>query len=277
MKKWNDDGQCCDKCLHFNMELGCGVSLKEGLLGFLPGGCSNHGHRFYENKKETERLLNLWDDANGSVEEWRDNSKIIKRDQQKNNCGTCVGLMPGLLGNCVEWQLNAHGERFGCLKNGYKFYANRIQTEAILEWHDDRFGKIDELKEKESDVEDFDFRYGDPVWTASIGNLVVTDVDEKRVYTSRPSRTGSIIAFAIDGKSIHSEAGDGNRILFHGHNLKVTVEEEMPVRIIIKHESVYRDPKTGELRIKTSGKDMGYVVPDGWERVYGPVKVQIPE
>ena len=277
MKKWNGN---CVSCYHYEGSNGCSDNICSGTRTNNEGKCSGSGWRFYAKREESERLLKLWDDTNGSVAEWRENDRIAAW-RYKEDCDDCMGHR-----KCTTW-VKGCGDNTGtcCRGKGWKphFYANRPQTEALLKWHDDRLGTIQERlakeerlnwvkKAKEADVEDLDLRVGDKV----------SQVTQRKGKVVERINTGSVRVEFKDGSSqLFSNSGGstmiGSQELYHGHNLPVTVEEEKPVRMIIKHESVYRDPKTGELRIKTSGKDMGYVVPDGWERVYGPVKVQIPE
>ncbi len=231
-----------------------------------------------------------------------------KYKEDGKGCMSCFGA-----NFCPSWrrQLKTIPKYNACAVADYKYYANKTETESLLENYKHiprgsredltfccpKCGSADCMMAPDTEVgrlcckcdtlwfadkdhteklasEDLDFRVGDPAWTASLGNLEIYEIDEKRIYTHPVGMEHRNIAFMLDGRSVYEM---GEKILFHGHDLEATVKEKMPVRTITQYETVYKHPVTSKLEIKISGKDKGYVIPKGWEAVYGPVEVQIPE
>ena len=146
MKAWDDDGAMCETCIG---EQNCEEWRKE--LKYWGSCAADKDERVgridcYANKEETEHLLKLWDEANGSIAEWRRNAKIIQYDSFNDSCGSCIGKMV-MCADCKYWcrEIKKNVDLCYCSD----CYANKVQTEELLKFHNDRYGTIQERPKKE--------------------------------------------------------------------------------------------------------------------------------
>ena len=107
----------------------------------------------YTNKTECEALLKYWNDKEGSADEWRMNNVPMKKwNDDGLMCESCMGDVL----DCKPWiksiGLKWCGERT-------KAYANKAQTEALLKWHNDRYGSIEQAR-RDSEKEKAKYIFG---------------------------------------------------------------------------------------------------------------------
>ena len=131
MMRFDEDGMCCESCMGYRE---CGKWTAE-----IKRYCDKKNARAYANKSECEAILKYWDDKEGSIEEWRRNDiPMKKRHEQGIGCESCFGWI-----FCSKWKKELN---IGACGLGYKAYANKPQTEALLKWHNDRYGSIEQAR-----------------------------------------------------------------------------------------------------------------------------------
>lgn len=264
MKKWNEDGMMCSSC-YGNKDSCTSYRLQLGLINKSKTVCGDNSYKYYSNILEVERLLRLWDDANGSIAEWRKNDRgMLELNDDGLDCDSCMGHDV-----CESWVCECGGRKW-CGIGGYKsYYANKQQTEALLKWHDDRFGKIVEKEKAVDDMDDMNFRVGDAVSFVTTENGRLTHINNEELRGEFPS---AIINFR---KSKNGDYRCGDYTLYHGHDPKVTVEEEKPVRTVEKWLTVFLNDKTLKTEIVLRDHDEHILSVGENIKIYGPVKVQI--
>jgi hypothetical protein len=274
MKKFNEDRDGCRTCfLLENNEFNDKICNRD-----------DFGWSCYKNAEETEALLKEWDEKNGSAAEWRKNNVFMVNFDIKDPCEGCIGC-----GRCDAWKSELKVLKH-CIGN---YYANKKQTEALLQWHDKKHGNIQDRLKKEASgwsgviyesVDDLDFRVGDAVTVVGLNGIWETEV-----WKVGPNKPGfypvrlHLFGLGEIGFKNNGEGGEGSR-LYHGHNLKITVEEKKPVRTVDGWVYLYM---TSENVIKTTGV---YSTDTGCESsieaakkllrrniISAPTKVQIPE
>lgn len=127
-------------------------------------------------------------------------------------CDTCMGNT-----GCSDWLSSIH--LYGCGISS-RAYANKEQVEWLLEYHENKGGKM----------EDLCFMVGDKVFTTRFGNGVVDKVGGQGFgsYTVRVKfKEAGIVWYTPQG---FYHTSDTERSLFHGHDLKISMVEKLPVR-----------------------------------------------
>lgn len=142
MKKINDDSMGCNSC--YGYQKGCcdWVRVCTGIKNGID--CHNVREycvgKYYANNQQCEHLLNLWDDANGSIKRYMSHNKTERIWIDGGKCPSCSGL-----GKCADWcEEIGLGEDWFHQCKGHKCFCQKPQTESLLKWHDDRYGKIGE-------------------------------------------------------------------------------------------------------------------------------------
>jgi len=129
---------------------------------------------------------------------------MLKHNDDGKVCTTCIGYNNC---DCSQWVINCKDDLTGCLNvNNYKFYANKKQVEAMLEW-------IDNKK----------FKAGDKISRISVDEGYI-------IHESDDQNRENIAEFKNGERVLFNRNEEGKRTIFHGHDLKIAVNENIPNR-----------------------------------------------
>lgn len=202
---------------------------------------------------------------------------MLKHRERGYNCDKCMGYYRHKM-CCEEWEKEIGrtvcGDGFDCC------YANRDQVEYLLKYWDEKNGTIQEYNASLKEVEDKDFRVGDPV--TYVGKRLRFESTVSKVNVDRVEAKSDIsgVIYFFDKAGFRH---DGR--LYHGHNVvKITVEEKKPVRTRTGWVFTYQR-SDGEIRslpretpnIETCRDTIRAYIQLGNNVLTGPIKVEIPE
>lgn len=258
----------CNDCINNEPETGCSDNLGDFVDGYNSGMCLDMSYKYYANRSQCERLLKLWDDANGSVAEWRENDRPMVKYARGTCCTSCMWS-----NHEISCSLACKGMDIqGCSINGHRFYVNKNQAEAILKWHDAKFGTIQDRLEKEKDAKGFDFRVGDDVAEIVITKGVVRSVNGDEVMVKLDGND-SWVPFCKDPER---DGGGDISTLHHGHDI-VTIKDEKPVRTVEKWLLAWVNNGEEFSKIYHEKVTAEYTATHCDHLILGPYSVQIPE
>lgn len=195
-----------------------------------------------------------------------------KYNEDGKACNTCIGH-----GRCKDW-LDSIGLEF-CSVRGVG-YANKKQVEDLLaHWNYFR-GRRSAPKPPTNEMKNVEFRKGDKVFDLSKGNGIVDKINkadspyEVIVYFG----SGVIESYTADGLHI---TRDKNRMLYHGHDLEVIINEKMPVRTKEAWVFVYKNDLGKKLTSIPFDTEVQCIQAmsfhkDGYTIITKPIKIEIP-
>jgi len=125
--------------------------------------------------------------------------------------------------NCIAWkeELKVPENDIGCIRQDGKYYADREQVEAMIRWCEE--------KAKASAKPVPEFQVGDAISIVQTYRGEVVHIHDEK-HSNTPI-TVKLKDGYVRHLSLKGEINDGcGRKLFHGHDLEITVKENLPVR-----------------------------------------------
>jgi hypothetical protein len=120
-------------------------------------------------------------------------------------------------GRCADWKIEVSSNKISpiwCLPIG-KYYANKNQVEGLISYHENKKNGIE-------------FMVGDKVFDLIKGNGEVFRANQGYGYAVWVVfEDGTERGYSRNGKTT---SGGNTRMLFHGHDLTLTINEKVPVR-----------------------------------------------